>query len=133
MVVGETLRLRQQSLLPLPFLWGFFSFFLCCPLSFSGFSGNASLLQCEKEVREGTFMFLLGGAHSSGPGLGVAIKDQGEDPKVGQCGDLRDRSPVTWAAPLSEPSPLAMSGTLGCGGYSFTLPLTPTVACLFFV
>lgn len=59
--MGETLRLRQQFLLPLPFLWGFFSFFLCCPLSFSGFSANASLLQCEKEVREGTFMFLLGG------------------------------------------------------------------------
>ena len=60
-VVGEKLRLRQKFLLPPPFLWGLFSFFLCCPPSFSGLSANASLLQCEKEVREGTFKFLLRG------------------------------------------------------------------------
>lgn len=61
-VVGEKLRLRQQLLLPPPLLGvGGGSFFLCCPPSFSELSANASLLQCEKEVREGTFMSLLAG------------------------------------------------------------------------
>ena len=79
-------------------------------VSFSELSANASLLQCEKEVREGTFMSLLrmGGGILWGLGWELPSRIKVRILKWDSVGHLRDSSPVPWEALLSEPSPLAM-------------------------
>lgn len=47
----------------------------------------------------------MGGGHSLGLGLGIAIKDQGENPKVGQCGAPQGQLPC----PLGSSSLQAFS------------------------
>lgn len=59
-VAGEKLGSVQRFSLPTPFLWGFFPFFFYVTLLiFLGFLQMPAFLQCEGEVREGTFVSLL--------------------------------------------------------------------------
>lgn len=98
-VASEKLRLMQQLLPPIPFLWGFFFFFLsfCVALSvFLGFLQMPAFLQCEKEVREGTFISLLRmekeGGILWGLGWGLPSRIKVRILKWGSMGHLRDSS-----------------------------------------
>lgn len=59
-VAGKKLRSVQRFSLPTPFLWGFSPFFFYVALLiFLGFLQMPAFLQCEGEVREGTFVSLF--------------------------------------------------------------------------
>lgn len=61
------------------------------------------------------------------------MKDEGENPKVGQCGAAERQLPfTTWKSLLAEPSLLTSQGVLGCDGCPLTPPFPLTMPGLFF-